>query len=121
MKKWLLVWETIYWYFTISVHLKSELIRGVAFGGSGLSREVLLYIYVILYYLIYVHTILCFSANLAASASCCSCSLILDLSICSKRLCAKSGSKKNERNKMFYLIKRKNTMFFSLYNFTKRN
>ena len=30
----------LYMYFTSLVHLKSDLIRGVAFGGSGLIRGV---------------------------------------------------------------------------------
>ena len=30
-------------YFAMSVHLKSDLTRGMAFGGTGLIREGLLY------------------------------------------------------------------------------
>jgi hypothetical protein len=28
------------WYFTISVHLKSVMIRGVVFGGRGYTRVI---------------------------------------------------------------------------------
>jgi hypothetical protein len=39
-ERWLLIRGTIYYYFDISLHLKSDLIRGVVFGRSGLIRGV---------------------------------------------------------------------------------